>query len=183
MKRQAIRRWITGISLGLLGYVGLRVYLAGFDVAPPPQNSLPVVVGHGIARGERLTSHSWSLDYQKIMTSEDQTYVTVDGVRNGIIYKNAKPYLRVRAQHVTVNLVTHDFTATGPIHVESIHGAKVARAFDTSSAVWTEAAQRLDLAEPVVVTSPGTSLHVQKLSFDVRAGKVHIENIDGSFRE
>jgi hypothetical protein len=180
--KPVLRRWIAGVSLGLLAYVGLRVYLAGKEVVPPPQSAVPVIVGHGIARGERLTSHSWSIDYDKITTSVDQTFVTVDGVRDGIVYKNAKPYLRLRAAHVTVNMITHDFTASGPIHVESVNKKKP-RAFDTTSAVWTEAAQRLDLAQPIVVTSPGSTLHVQKLSLDVRSGTLRLEHIDGSFRE
>ena len=182
MKPAIVRRWLIGVALGLFAYGVLRVYLAGFDALPPPQNSVPVVVGHGIARGERLTSHSWSIDYDKITTSEDQTFVTVDGVRNGIVYKNGKPYLKIRAAHVSVNMVTHDFTATGPIHIESLNKQKP-RSFDTNSATWTDASQQLELSSPIVVTSPGTSLHVQRLSLDVRTGRLHLEHIDGTLRE
>jgi hypothetical protein len=176
------KRWLVWGALAFIAFVVLQVYLAGKIEVPPPQTASPVILGHGMARGERVTSHSWSLDYDKITTSADQTFVTVDGVRNGIIFKGAKPYLRVRAKHVTVNMVTHDFVANGPIHIESYrrHGF---HAFDTTSAVWTEAAQRLDLSEPVVVTSPGTSLHVQQLSLDVRTGVLHISQPHGSFRE
>jgi hypothetical protein len=182
MKREVARRWITGVSLGLVAYVAMRVYLAGREDLPPPQNTVPVVVGHGIARGERISSHSWSIDYDKITTSADQTFVTVDGVHDGIVYKDGKPYLRLRAAHVTVNMITHDFTASGPLHIDSVNKKKP-RAFDTNSAVWTEATQHLDLESPIVVTSPGSSLHVQKLSLDVRTGNLHLEHIDGSFRE
>ncbi|MBV9103361.1 MAG: hypothetical protein JO060_07200 [Candidatus Eremiobacteraeota bacterium] len=176
------RRWLTGIIIVFLGYVAVRVYLAGFDVAPPASHSIPVTVGAGIARGERIRSHSWSIDYQKITTSEDQSYVTVDGVRNGIVYRDGKPYLRLRAAHVAVNMITHDFTASGPIVVKSTNKAKP-RTFETTAAVWTEAAQRLDLPQPIAVTSPGTSLHVRKLSLDVRSGQLHLEQIGGSLRE
>jgi hypothetical protein len=176
------KRVAVGVALGLLAYVVLRVYLAGFDVAPPTQAALPVVVGHGLARGERLRSHSWSIDYDKITTSEDQSFVTVDGVRNGVVYKDGKPYLRLRAAHVSVNMITHDFTAAGPIHIESANPNKP-RAFDTTSAIWTESTQHLDLPEPIVVSSPGTTLRVAKLSLDVRSGALHIESISGSLRE
>jgi len=182
MKRDVVRRWVTGVSLGLVAYVALRVYLAGREVLPPPQSAVPVIVGKGIARGERISSHSWSIDYDKITTSTDQTFVTVDGVRDGVVFKNGKPYLRLRAAHVTVNMISHDFTATGPIHIESVNKAKP-RSFDTTSAVWTDAAQRLDMSAPIVVTSPGTELHVAKLSLDVHSGQLHLEHIDGSFRE
>ena len=182
MKRIRPRQWLIGIALGLAAYAVLGVYLAGRDEVVPPTNALPVVLGKGVARGERITSHSWSLDYDKITTSMDQTFVTIDGVHDGIVFRGGKPYLYLRAAHASVNMVTHDFSASGPVHVESANKAKP-RAFDTTSAVWTEALQRLDLSQPIVVTSPGTTLHVAKLSLDMRTGVIHIENVDGSLRE
>ena len=176
------KRWIWGGATAALAFVALQVYLAGRNDVPPPQTTAPVVLNRGMARGERVTSHSWSIDYDKITTSADQTFITADGVRDGIIFKSGKPYLRVRAKHVTVNMVTHDFVATGPVHIES-YNKKNFHAFDTTSATWTEASQRLDLSEPIVVTSPGTSLHVQQLSLDVRTGALHIGQTHGSFRE
>jgi hypothetical protein len=176
------KRWIAVAAVAFLAFVVVQVYLAGREEVPPPQTAAPVVLSSGLARGERITTHSWSIDYDRITTSADQTFVSADGVRDGIIYKNGKPYLRVRAAHVNVNMVTHDFNAAGPVHVESV-SRKNFHAFDTTSAVWTEAAQRLDLSQPIVVTSPGTTLHVQKLSLDVRTGRLHIDHPDGSFRE
>lgn len=176
------KRWIVTASLLFVAFAIFQVYLAGRDEIPPPQSAAPVVLSSGIARGERVTTHSWSIDYQKITTSADQTFITVDGVRDGLIYKKGKPYLRVRANHVNVNMLSHDFVASGPVHVESV-SHKNFHAFDTTSAIWSEAAQRLDLSAPIVITSPGTTLHVQKLSLDVRTGALHIDHPDGSFRE
>lgn len=175
-------RWIAAAAIAFVAFAVFQIYLAGRDEILPPQTAAPVVLSSGIARGERVTSHSWSVDYAKITTSADQTFITVDGVRNGVIFKKGKPYLRVRASHVIVNMISHDFTASGPVHVESV-SRKNFHAFDTTSAVWTEAAQRLDLSTPIVITSPGTTMHVQKLSLDVRTGMLHIDHPDGSFRE
>jgi hypothetical protein len=177
-----VKRWIAGAALAVLAFLVIGVYLAGRNDIQPSNGTPPVVLNRGMARGERVTSHSWSIDYDKITTSADQTFITADGVHHGLIYRKGKPYLRVRATHVTVNMVTHDFVATGPVHIESVSHRNF-HAFDTTSAVWTEASQRLDLAEPVVVTSPGTSLHVQQLSLDVRTGALHIDQPHGSFRE
>jgi hypothetical protein len=176
------RRWIAAAAVAFVAFVVLQVYLAGREEVPPPQTAAPVVLASGLARGERVTTHSWSIDYDRITTSADQTFVTADGVRDGIIFKKGKPYLRVRASHVNVNMLTHDFVATGPVHVESV-SHKNFHAFDTTSAVWTEGAQRLDLSQPIIVRSPGTTLHVQKLSLDVRTGALHLEQPNGSFRE
>jgi predicted membrane-bound mannosyltransferase len=182
MSRTVVRRSIAAAVIVVVGYVALRVYLAGFDVVPPAQNTVPVTVGGGIARGERISSHSWSIDYQKITTSEDQSYVTVDGVRHGVVYKDGKPYLNLRAAHVSVNMITHDFTASGPIHVQSVNPNNP-RSFDTTAAVWTEATQRLELPQPIVVTTPGTSQRVAKLTHDNRTGQLHLDQIGGSLRE
>ena len=177
-----MKRSIVGGVIALVVFVTVEIYLAGQIDVPPPTGTAPVVLNRGMARGERVTSHSWSIDYDKLTTSADQTFITADGVRHGLIFRNGKPYLRVRATHVTVNMATHDFVASGPVHIESA-SHKNFHAFDTTSAVWTEASQRLDLAEPVVITSPGTSLHVQQLSLDVRTGALHIDQPHGSFRE
>jgi hypothetical protein len=182
VKRWLVKRWIVVATVAAVGFVTLEIYLAGRTEVPGPQAVAPVVLNRGLARGERVTSHSWSIDYDKITTSADQTFITADGVRNGIIFRHGKPYLRVRARHMTVNMVTHDFVASGPVHVESVSRHNF-HAFDTTSAVWTEASQRLDLSEPIVITSPGASLHVQQLSLDVRTGALHIDQPHGSFRE
>ena len=180
--KPAVKRWVTIASVLFAGWVVVQVYIAGKEEVPPPQTAAPVTFGRGSARGERVNGHSWSIDYDKVSTSPDETFVTAEGVRDGIIYKAGKPYLRIRAQHMTVNMVTHDFVATGPVHIESV-GHKNFHAFDTTSAVWTEATQRLDLSKPIVVTSPGTSLHVQQLSLDIRTGALHVGDAHGSFRE
>ena len=180
--QKRIRRAVTIAVIAAVAFVVLQVYLAGRNEVQPPQSTAPVVLKNGLARGERVTTHSWSIDYDKITTSADQTFITADGVRDGVVFKNGKPYLKVRAQHVTINMVTRDFVASGPVHVESVSHHNF-HAFDTTSAVWTDAAQRLDLSEPVVITSPGTSLHVQRLSLDVRSGALHIDQPHGSFRE
>ena len=179
-----LKRWLTWAGVLFVVFIAVGIYLAGRDEVSPPTETGPVVLSNGLARGERVTSHSWSLDYDKITTSADQTFVTLDGVHNGVIFRNGKPYVHLRGSHVTVNMVTHDFSATGPIHVESAgpHNNHF-HAFDTTSIIWTDGDQRLDMQEPIVVTSPGTSLHVQKLSLDVRTGSLHIDQPDGSFRE
>ncbi len=152
--KPAVKRWVTIASVLFAGWVVVQVYLAGKEEVPPPQTAAPVTFGRGSARGERVNGHSWSIDYDKVSTSPDETFVTAEGVRDGIIYKAGKPYLRIRAQHMTVNMVTHDFVATGPVHIESV-GHKNFHAFDTTSAVWTEATQRLAI-------SPSRSSHVSR---------------------
>ena len=179
-----LKRWLIGLGIAFFVFIVGGIYLAGRDEVNPPLATGPVVLSKGLARGERVESHSWSLDYQKITTSPDQTLVTLDGIRNGVIFRKGKPYLHIRASHVNVNMVTHDFSASGPIHIESAgpHD-KHFHAFDTTEIAWTDGDQRLDMEEPIIITSPGTSLHVQKLSLDVRTGSLHIDQPDGSFRE
>ncbi len=179
-----MKRAITGASIGLLLFVVIGIYWAGRDEVNPPAATGPVVLSHGLARGERITSHSWSLDYDKITTSPDQTFIQVDGIRDGVIFRKGKPYLRLRAAHVNVNMVTHDFTARGPIHIESAgpHDSHF-HAFDTTSIDWIDGEQQLELTDPIVVSAPGATLHVQKLTLNVRTGELRIDQPDGSFRE
>jgi hypothetical protein len=177
-----VKRLAIAAGIALFAFLVIGVWLAGRDTVNPPQATGPVVLSDGLARGERVNAHSWTLDYDKITTSADQTFVNVDGVRNGVIYRNGKPYLKLRAAHVNVNMMTHDFVATGPIHVESASHHNF-HAFDTTQISWNEAAQTLDMEQPIVVTSPGATMHIQGLSLDVRTGKLHIDQPDGSFHE
>lgn len=172
--------WVA--VLGIAAYVGIGIYLAGRNELPSPPANPAVVFHQGVANGRRIQFPSWSADYDRIVTNADQTVLNVDGVHDGIIYRKGKPYLRVRAAHFTVNTVTHDFSAIGPIDAQTI-GSKPQRSFQTTSAVWSDAAQQLTMAQPVRIdTGAEAPLKVGSLTLNVRTGEVTVHKIAGPIR-
>ena len=101
---------------------------------------------------------------------------SVDGVRNGIVFRKGKPYLRISAKHIQVNISTLDFTAVGKVHIERIDDPEK-RSFDTDLVTWTNDAKVLRMAHPSYVRSGDQTLVITNITvnFDddsIRLGKV-----------
>ncbi len=164
-------------------FVVFEIYRAGLNEIPPPPNTTNIVARYGgTAAGERISSKSWTLRYDRMVASGDQTIVDLFGVHDGTIFKAGKPYLSVRAAHLTVNTISHDFTANGPLHVATI-GAKPPRSFDTNYASWSDALQRL-LCEhkTIIATGADTPMTVSRMELDVKTGDVDLSDASGSVR-
>lgn len=172
--------WICAAALVL--FLGIGIYDAGKnEVAPPPANT-QIVFKRGLADGHRLRFKSWSARYDRIVSNADQTILDLDGIRDGVIYKKGKPYLHVRAAHMTVNTLTRDFTARGPFHVESV-GSKPRRSFDTDDATWNDAAQTMTFARRIVIHSGNDDpLAVGSLTLNVRSGNIALRDVTGPVR-
>ncbi|MGH7707624.1 MAG: hypothetical protein ACREM8_09605 [Vulcanimicrobiaceae bacterium] len=180
MTRLVRKRLIWLGALVFLGYIAYGVWAAGNDSAPPISRTGPVTFGGGIVRGERITTHSWSIAYDKITSDPSETTLRLDGIHDGIIYRKGKPYLRFHAAHATVNSQTQDFTADGKVHIETIDRTKP-RTFETDFISWSQALQRLALPHPVTITTRDASkLTIGSLSIDVLHRKIHAENVAGS---
>ncbi len=167
----------------LAAFVIVEIYRAGENEIPPPPNSTDIVARYGgTAVGERISSKSWTLRYDRMVASGDQTNVDLFGVHDGTIFKAGKPYLHVRAAHLTVNTISHDFTAAGPLHVATI-GVEPARSFDTNYANWSDALQKL-LCEhkTVIVTGADAPMTVSRMELDVKTGDVDVSDASGSIR-
>ena len=83
---------------------------------------------------------------------------------------------------MTVNTVTRDFTVSDRLHVESV-ASHPPRSFDTTSAHWSDAQQRLVLDRPVQIhTGAGDPLLVSSLVFNVKTGEIEVHGISGPVR-
>jgi hypothetical protein len=176
---------LLGLAAGalLLGYVAAGIYVAGLDQTGPPPNDTKVRIQQGCARGERIKSRSWTACYGRIVTSADQTALDLYDVSDGVIYKDKKPYLRVQAKHMNVNTLTHDFTASGEIHIQTADPNAIQRTFETDAATWSDASQKLVLPrKSTIETGAGSPLTVGSLTVDVRTGAVQLKDVSGAVR-
>lgn len=159
------------------------IVLAGREPAPPTPGSQPLSLRGGRVTGNRISTRSWTFDYRHAQMSPDGTLATVDGVRNGVLYRKGKPYLSIAAQHVSVNTQTFDFTATGDVHVEQLNSKdKVKRSFDTDLLQWTNVTKMLSLPHPSLFRTGDQILKVASISVDFNTNDIHVGKIEGSFQ-
>ncbi|MBC5800158.1 MAG: hypothetical protein GIX03_00410 [Candidatus Eremiobacteraeota bacterium] len=179
------RRWkgvLWAAAAAFIAYVAVGIYRAGQNELRPPNANAQIVFKGGAISGRRITTRSWSADYDRIVSNADQTLLNVDGVHNGIVYKKGRPYIRLRAAHMAVNTITHDFTVSGSLHAETT-AAQPARSFDTTSAMWNDARQELTLDKRVVIhTAGGEPLTIASAVFDVKTGLLDVHGLRGPIR-
>ena len=178
-----IKRLLLGTGIVFAVFVIFGIYQAGKDEIPAPPSDTNITAPHGGgAVGERIASRSWNIQYDRMVSNADQTVVDLYGVHDGTIFRDGKPYLDVRAAHITVNTVSHDFTAQGPLHVATIAGSPK-RAFDTDSAAWSEANQKLAFDHKTTISSGADEpMIVGSLTLDVKTGDVVVTDASGAIR-
>ena len=179
-----MRKWpwkrITYVALAALGvYLVVGVILAGRDTPPLPPGQSGISLAGGHVRGNRITTKAWSFDYKTAQLSADGTTGTVEGVKDGIVYKNGKPHLRVSAERITIDTQALNFTAVGKVHVEMI-GDPERRSFDTDLVTWTNGAKMLRMDHPSYLHSGDQTLKIDGVTIDFEKNNVHITKVSGS---
>lgn len=177
-RRWRWKRWLAlaGAALGV--YLVVGIVLAGRGTIPTPPANVPLRFHGGAVRGNRITTKSWSFDYTRAQLSPDGTRGSVEGVRDGLVFRNGKPYLKISAQKVTLNLQSLDFTAIGRVHVEYVHD-KQKRSFDTDLVIWTNDAKLMRMPHPAYIHSGTQTLRVDGISLDFDANTFHIGKLSG----
>jgi len=178
----SVRRILIAAGIALLLIFAIGIYWAGLNEQPSPASSTDVTFHHGVATGHRIEAPSWTAKYERILSNQDQSVLQLYNVYDATIFKKGRPYLHVRAAEMTVNTLTRDFTATGPLHVETLPPAKP-RSFDTSAAVWSDADQLLTLPRHTLIyTAAAAPLSVGSLTFNVKSGAMEVRQMRGDVK-
>jgi len=171
--------WAIGVALAI--FVGVGIYLAGFYPAISPKGNGPLLFGAGTLYGRRISTSSWQASYDSITANADQSILELNGVHDGVLDREGKPYLGVSAKHVTVNMQSHDFTATGGIHIKAVASDTPVRSFDAEEISWSNVLQRLTIVGRLKIdTGAAEPLVVDGLTFDVKTGQLHLGAIAGA---
>ena len=159
------------------------IYDAGRnEIAAPPADTNITAPHGGDAVGERIDARSWHLRYDRMVSNADQSVVDLYGVKDATIYQKGKPYLHVRAAHLTVNTITRDFTALGPFRVVTIT-SDPQRSFTTDSATWSDATQKLSFIHKTTIESGASApMVVGSMTLDVKSGDVDATDARGGIR-
>jgi hypothetical protein len=167
---------IAGLLFG--AYVVVEIVLAGGGVPPIPPSQSPVVLRGGHVLNNHIATKSWSFDYDRAKLAPDGMSGSVDGVKNGIVFRKGKPYLRISAKHVQLNVQTLDFTAVGKVHIERIDDPE-RRAFDTDLVTWTNDAKLLRMTHPSYVRSGSQVLRIDGITVNFDDNTIHLGKVNG----
>jgi lipopolysaccharide export system protein LptC len=176
----SLQRWqsvLIGVGLLVIAVLAFGIARTRDDATLPP-SAANVLIDKGGAEGHRFGSKtaSWSLDYDKIALSQDQSFAELTNIKDGTFFRKGKPYLKIKAKHITVNIVTSDFTANGRITVRTLDGKQ--RTFQTDEVRWQNFTQQLTLDKPVALTQgDATRLHFTKGTIDVKARTVDLRGL------
>lgn len=168
---------VAGTALAVYLIVG--VILAGYGTPPLPPDQSGIALKGGHVRGNRITTRSWSFDYKQAQFSADGTTGTVEGVRDGVVFKHGKPYLHITAERITADTMSLNFTAVGKVTVGLI-GDPLNRSFDTDLVIWNNATKLLQMQHQSYLHAGGQVLAFQSITIDFSTDQVHFGAIDGS---
>lgn len=175
------RRWkrVAWIAAGALAiYLVVGVVLAGRNLPPIPPDMQAISLKGAHVNGNRINTRSWSFDYADANLSADGTTGTIDGVHNGVLFKNGKPYMKISAEHISVNTQSLDFTAIGKVQVERFHDDQK-RSFQSDLVQWSNATKMLLMPHPSYVRTGGQTLKLASITVNFATNEIHFGSIEG----
>ncbi len=183
MKHRGVRFALIGAAVALAIYIIVGIVRVGNGPEIMPSGSAPIVLqgGNVQSANHTISSRSWSLRYKRAELSPDGIIGSVDGVHDGIVYRNGKPYVEIDAAHVSLNAQTLDFTAVGRVHVQMLDDP-FGRSFDTDYVTWTNDAKLLEMQHPSYLHVGGETLKIQSITVDFVKNQIHLGAIDGAVR-
>jgi lipopolysaccharide export system protein LptC len=165
--------------LALLAWVGYEIARAGGDVAIQ-QLPKPNVLSHGHVQGKRIDGRSWSLDYDTVTMSPDNSLATIAHVRDGRIHRAGKPDVLMKADGVEVNTITNDLVVSGPVTFTEQQSSGRTRTFATTGAHYNGATHELQLDHTATITEGDAKIVVSKVAVNFRTGQVTLGAIEGT---
>ena len=165
--------------LVVLAWVGYEISRAGNDIAVQRLPS-PNMLEHGRVEGKRIDGRSWSLDYDTVEMSPDNSFAKIGHVRDGRIRRAGKPDVLMKADGVTVNTLTNDFSVSGPVSLTEPEGAGRMRTFETVGAQYSGATRELHLAHTATITEGTARIVVSSATVNFRTGEVTLGRIEGT---
>lgn len=181
MKRRKLpwRLILTLAGVALAIYLAVGVIVAGFNTTPLPIDQNGITLKGGKVRGNRVTTRSWSFDYKSAQLSADGTTGSVQGVKDGIVFRKGKPYLHITATNISIDTNSLNFTAVGKVTVRLI-GDPLQRSFDTDLVVWNNGTKQLQMDHPSYLHSGSQVLAFKSIDIDFSTDQIHFGTVNGS---
>lgn len=138
--------------------------------SPPAAPNLPTIEAEDVQRivlreaGQKV----WEFAARRITITPDRLYAVATGVHRAVYFRDHKPYLQLKAQHVRLNQQTRDMTATGAVGARGPDGF----ALQTRCAQWMHQQQRLLCPEAVQVQVRDLTVRTTGVVYNAREGQL-----------
>jgi hypothetical protein len=175
----------TVAALGAGGvYFGSRLIPRAAAPAPSPVASAPLdpsqpeVEFHGVHyQVNEKGAPQWKFAAREMTRSRDGRTVAMDGLQQGVYYKNGKPYLTFRAGSVTYDLTMKEARMAGGVQVSG-KGLR----FSAPSAVWLNDRKLIVCPGPVRFESDGGQIQsTGSLTMDLKKQSFTLQQVSGAF--
>jgi len=165
------------VTAAVLGWIVWQTVHAGADI-PSARTQQQTQLQGGSARDKRLDGKSWSLDYDNATLSPDGSLAEIENVHDGVILRNGKPYMRMKAKHVTANIAFNDFVVSGPVSFSEIGGQQ--RELFTDQAHYSGSDHTLHLDHMTTIHTGGLTFRVRTAELNFVTGETKLGRIRGS---
>lgn len=181
MRRRVSRRLVTGLAAILLMVILVAVgFLTIFHTRPQPVATQDGAAGrlasHGGAgedqpglqfAGTKLVGRhkgekQWELVAEKIGLPEADKLVRVKGIRDGVVYKDGKPFLHLSADEAVYQMDVENFTLKGRIRARTRDGD----ALQADELHWDNASRKLVSGGPATLSLNGAEVTAGRLVID-----------------
>jgi hypothetical protein len=115
----------------------------------------------------------WSLKARKVEMSQDRSTTTLTGIREGRIFDNGKPVLKVDAGTARYDIYFRNLQLGGGISVRSSTGERISG----PGAIWNAGAGVLQSTGPVTVETGWSKLTANSLTLDVGRREMSLEQV------
>lgn len=150
----------AGIAWLVIGWLRrpLPVAEEGREFGAPAVSMRESVVEHS-----RGGEPAWRLAIEEIQIGGGGQAVAAAGLREGLVYDQGKPVVRISAGQATYNTTDKSFEVTGGVKVVSVRGAVVT----TAQVQWVPATQTLHCPGEVTMRAEGITLRTETLDLIV----------------
>lgn len=187
MLSTSARRIIAGLFLVVVA-AAVTWFMVGWLRRPAPgreegrEVSAPMVsLRESVVEHSRGGEPAWRLNIEEIQIGGGGRAVAAAGLREGLVYDQGKPVVRIAAGQATYNTTDKSFQVTGGVKVVSVRGAIVT----TTQVRWVPTTQTLHCPEEVTMRAEGVTVRTESLDLIVpqdlvRApGRTQVRTRDG----
>lgn len=170
---------------GAAGFVGSRWVAPRTPVAAPPEKEAPLEsflpgldlkgINYEVSeKGQR----QWGFKAEEVLDSQDGSRTALNGLHDGIFYKNGKPYLHMKSGSAVYHHTTRQLHMNGGVHVAGPDGLR----FHAPSLVWIGDQKRIVCPGPVrLQTSEGWITSHGALTADLEKQTFTLKQVSGQF--
>ncbi|MBW3624533.1 MAG: LPS export ABC transporter periplasmic protein LptC [Armatimonadetes bacterium] len=171
---------------GGAGYVGSR-WLSGLspqaaappEPEPPLESYLPELSLKGI--NYEVSEHGkrqWGFKAEEVVNSKDGNTTLLNGLHDGVYYKDGKPYLRMKSGAAVYNHLTKHLEMKGGVQVSGPDGLH----FEAPSLTWKSDKKTIVCPGPVrMQTAEGWITSRGTLTADLKRQTFTLQQVSGQF--